>query len=257
MALSDRDRKPFYRQVAEEIKASIAAGEWSANCQLPSEPELARRFAVSRATVREALRVLEQEGVVRARRGHGTFVVDSSRILQVGVDSLYSITDAIRLQGHTPGTAELVIRLEPPAAATTKLFTEAEPGTGSEAGAREAGLLAVIERTRLADGNPVVYSRDMVPLRYLKVPDWQERVSMGSLFNLLLEEGFDLAFTETRIQAVGAPEEAAERLEVRPGGPVLLMEETVYDREARPVLVSQDYYRTDRIEVNLVRRRNG
>lgn len=239
MALADRNRMPLYRRVAAEIKRAIAAGDWPPDRQLPSEPDLARQYAVSRATVREALRALEQEGVVRSRRGQGTFVAKPAAVVQVGIDALYSMTDAIVRQGQTPGTTDVRIGV--------KLM---EGAFGS------SETVAFIERTRLADGRPVAVCRDAVPLRHLgRAPDWENRVSRGSLFNLLLELGVDLIMSRTQLRAVEAPDDVAERLDVRPGSPLLLMTETVYDRDGTPAVSSQDYYRTDRIEVNLIRRR--
>ncbi|HEY3366659.1 MAG TPA: GntR family transcriptional regulator [Symbiobacteriaceae bacterium] len=239
MALADRNRMPLYRRVAEELKRSVAAGEWEPDSQLPSEPDLARRYAVSRATVREALRALEQEGVVRSRRGQGTFAARPGAVLHVGLDSLYSMTDAILRQGQTPGATDIRIHV--------KLLDG--PFGGPE-------TVALIERTRLADERPVAVSRDSVPLRCLApAADWESRVSRGSLFNLLLEVGVDLTMSRTQLRAVEAPDDVAQRLDIRPGSPLLLMTETVFDRGGTPVVNSEDYYRTDRIEVNLIRRR--
>jgi GntR family transcriptional regulator len=245
MALADRNRLPLYHLVAEEVLRTIRAGEWAPNQQLPSELELAKLYAVSRATVREALRVLEQEGTVRARRGQGTFVAASGETVQVGVDTLYSLSDALQQQGHMPGTADLQVRTEPIAGVLAQTL-QIDPAAGETA--------AVIERTRLSDGQPVVQSRDTVPLRYLSVPGWECRVATGSLFSLLAEAELDLSWARTQVKAVEASERVAACLTVRPGAPLLMISEVIFDRGGRPVACSEDYYRTDLIEVNLVRR---
>ncbi|HWH68660.1 MAG TPA: GntR family transcriptional regulator, partial [Candidatus Sulfotelmatobacter sp.] len=175
--LSGRDRTPLYRLVAEEIRQGIKAGTWQQGEKLPSEPHLASLYAVSRATVREALRSLEQEGAVQSRHGNGTFVAQPGQILQVGIDSLYSITDAIRLQGRVPGTLEAAFHAVPLTGELAARF-RLPPDTGETA--------QLIQRTRLADGQPVAFSQDTVPTRYLS-GDWRERVSGDSLFGLLLE----------------------------------------------------------------------
>lgn len=64
----------LYRQVAEQIRALIEAGELKAGSRLPPERELAERFAVSRPTVREALIVLEVEGHIQIRMGSGVYI---------------------------------------------------------------------------------------------------------------------------------------------------------------------------------------
>lgn len=64
----------LYRQVAEQIRALIEAGELKPGTRLPPERELAERFAVSRPTVREALIVLEVEGHIQIRMGSGVYI---------------------------------------------------------------------------------------------------------------------------------------------------------------------------------------
>ncbi|MFD1744922.1 FadR/GntR family transcriptional regulator [Rhizobium helianthi] len=64
----------LYRQVAEQIRGLIEAGELKPGTRLPPERELAERFAVSRPTVREALIVLEVEGHIQIRMGSGVYV---------------------------------------------------------------------------------------------------------------------------------------------------------------------------------------
>ena len=74
--------RPRLRSVSvqDELKQRIDRGELPAGTQLPSEPELAAELQVSRATLREALRAMELEGLLRRRQGSGTFVADHPRM---------------------------------------------------------------------------------------------------------------------------------------------------------------------------------
>ena len=65
----------LYRKVADDIKASIAAGEYPAGTRLPSEHELAERYSVSRGTIRQAFAALRADGVIASRRGARRVVV--------------------------------------------------------------------------------------------------------------------------------------------------------------------------------------
>ncbi|MCO5734275.1 FadR/GntR family transcriptional regulator [Rhizobium sp. SSA_523] len=73
----------LYRQVAEQIRALIEAGELTAGSRLPPERELAERFGVSRPTVREALIVLEVEGHIQIRMGSGVYISSRPSIASV------------------------------------------------------------------------------------------------------------------------------------------------------------------------------
>ena len=59
--------------------------------RLPSEPELARQLGVSRATLREAMRTFEGQGLIRRRQGVGTFVVSHTQVMESGLEVLESI----------------------------------------------------------------------------------------------------------------------------------------------------------------------
>ncbi|MEO6628804.1 MAG: GntR family transcriptional regulator, partial [Aquihabitans sp.] len=65
-----------YRDIAEELRSRVTAGEFSAGRMLPSESELAGHYSASRVTIRKALEVLRGDGLVDARQGFGWFVAD-------------------------------------------------------------------------------------------------------------------------------------------------------------------------------------
>jgi DNA-binding GntR family transcriptional regulator len=67
-------RKPRYLEMAEELRAQIARGDFPEADQFPTEAVLCQRYGVSRFTVREALRTLQTEGLIQRRRGSGTVI---------------------------------------------------------------------------------------------------------------------------------------------------------------------------------------
>jgi GntR family transcriptional regulator len=79
---------PFQRLQAD-LAALIARS--SAGQRLPSEPELAKQLGVSRATLREAMRSFETQGLIRRRQGSGTFVVGKMEVLDSGMEVLESL----------------------------------------------------------------------------------------------------------------------------------------------------------------------
>lgn len=72
--VSQRDWRPQYVQVAEQLRSEILSGSLPPGAALPSEPELAARFSLSRTSVRNAIKQLRDWGLVRAEQGRGTFV---------------------------------------------------------------------------------------------------------------------------------------------------------------------------------------
>jgi DNA-binding GntR family transcriptional regulator len=74
MALTQDDPRPAYMQIADDLRAAIRTGQLAPGDQLPSTTDLSERYDVARMTVRSALRVLRDEGLVVARQGKGIFV---------------------------------------------------------------------------------------------------------------------------------------------------------------------------------------
>jgi GntR family transcriptional regulator len=72
--LSDTNPLPLYAQLAELLRHRIARGDWKEGERLPSHDALTREFAVARVTVRQAITLLESEGLLLSRQGKGTFV---------------------------------------------------------------------------------------------------------------------------------------------------------------------------------------
>lgn len=80
MAGSAPGNKPRYVQIADELRARIAAGDYSAKGKLPSERELSEEFDAARNTVRDALQVLRSEDLIESRRGSGAHLRTFQRI---------------------------------------------------------------------------------------------------------------------------------------------------------------------------------
>ena len=73
-------KSPKHREISRQLRAEIAAGRYPAGARLPSEPQLVRRFGVSRPTVGRAMLDLQNEGLIERRAGSGTYVREASSI---------------------------------------------------------------------------------------------------------------------------------------------------------------------------------
>ncbi|MGF7040664.1 FadR/GntR family transcriptional regulator [Mucilaginibacter lappiensis] len=68
------NKRSLAEEVAEQLRAAIAANNYKVGEQLPIEPELMKQFGVGRSSVREAIRILANSGLLRVQQGVGTFV---------------------------------------------------------------------------------------------------------------------------------------------------------------------------------------
>lgn len=235
------DRTPLPLLVYQRLRAEVVSGSSPPGSRLPSEAELAAAFAVSRVTVREALRMLQRDGLVIARHGRGHFVLGSGPIREP-ITELRGVTELLAARGYTVETEVL----------------GATPGPAGELAGplqlAEADTVIRVERLRSSDGEPLIYSLDAVPLRLLG--DEQIDYS-GSLVEALGGRGYELAYSHARISAAALPRRIGRRVGTAARSPWLLLDQVNYSSEGTPLIVSQDYHRGDRFEFDVVRRRIG
>lgn len=103
--LSQSSGVPLYVQVAKVLKEEIVSGDYPVGSLLPTEDNLCDRFGVSRYTVREALRLLREDGLVSSRRGAGTMVIPS---INSGLDihQVMSVNDLVAFAAGTEFAVE-------------------------------------------------------------------------------------------------------------------------------------------------------
>jgi DNA-binding GntR family transcriptional regulator len=92
--------RPQYREIAERLQAEILAGVWPLASRLPPEKQLAESLNVSRFTIREALSLLEDKGLVSRKRRAGT-VVSATRLPEVMVQKLGSMHELLQYPPET------------------------------------------------------------------------------------------------------------------------------------------------------------
>jgi GntR family transcriptional regulator len=93
------DGRPAYQRIADELRAAITAGSIRPGDRIPSERELARRYGTTHMTVRQAVGLLKDEGLVVTRQGLGSFVGSRPPLRRIGSDRY---ARQHRLAGKTP-----------------------------------------------------------------------------------------------------------------------------------------------------------
>ena len=233
--------------VREELARRIERGEWRPRDRLPSEPDLAASLGVSRATLREALRSLAEDGFVLRVQGSGTFVTHRPRLLN-NLDVNFGVTDLIRSMGMEPGARD--VRIGKSAAS--------EDDAGA-LGLSPGDPVVQVERVRTADGRPVVYSVDLLPLRVLgDDPEAPPRFDGRSIYELLeLEAGIVVQRGVASLRPANADRQLADLLAVPEGTLLLYIHQVDFDSEGRPVLLSHEHHVADAFEITVVRRGPG
>jgi GntR family transcriptional regulator len=234
---------PFQR--LQTTLAKLIA-ETPAGSRLPAEPELAQQLGVSRATLREAMRTFEGQGLIRRRQGVGTFVVSHSQIIESGLEVLESIETL-----------------------SNKIGLDVSMGTYRteliEANSEQAGALEVEEGTPLlkvvrvinAEDRPVAFLIDILPTDILSSDELQSDFT-GSVLDLLMRRGSpELANSLTEICSVPATSAIARALEIQRGDVLLLFTAKLFSNLGRIVDYSYSYFLPGYFKFHVVRRVGG
>ena len=230
--------------VRDLLAERIESGSLEPGTRLPPEPRLAEELEVSRATLREALRSLEEDGYVSRRRGAGTYVVGHPR-LRNNLDVNFGVTEAIRASGMRPGTVE-----------STITAAAASPDDAAALDVAIGEPLVSIERVRTADERRVVYSRDLFA-RGLVSPAAVDELGDGSVYDLLEAAGHVVQHGVVTMEPTKAGRTIGRRLKTDPGSLVLYLRQVDYGRDGQPVLLSHEYHVADAFEFSVLRRGPG
>jgi len=236
-------RQPKYRTIADDLTASIRAGTYAPGQALPPQRELSGTYGVTLATLRQALAVLQDGGLVSQQAGRGTFVTEPRPAYRL--DTLNGLEEDLQAQGHTVTTEILD---QAPAAAPGPVAAR----LGLDAGTRVLRL----ERLRFIAGRPAVHQVSWVPgpaaQRLLDVD-----LSGQSLYAALVAAG---AVVEEATETLrpGCLDERTAALLRRPAGePVFCSERWSGARDGTPAVLDEAVILGSAMEVRSRRSADG
>ena len=204
---------PRYREIAKALHAELLQGAWRPGAQIPTEPELERRFGVSRGTLRAAIAELVQAGLLQRQAGRGTFVLSPQFTRSFGAYFGFERRDR---QG--PIEFDTVCLAKRSMAAGSRQAK----ALGLAAGAR----LGHVRRLRVHEGAPFLVEDSFFP------PDVWARISADDFTATALYEHLREAFelhmlsAEEYLTAEPVAREFARLLKLSPGAPAICIERT-------------------------------
>ncbi|MCT2534482.1 GntR family transcriptional regulator [Aquibacillus koreensis] len=232
---------PRYLIVIDQIKAKITDGELEQGERLPSETDFAKQLRVSRNTLREALRILEEENIIVRKHGVGTFV-NKMPVFSGGIEELFSITDMIEREDKIPGTEVLFTG-----------FVEPHSDDIKELNLKEDEQVLLVKRVRTANGSPLVYCIDKIPADLLVKGYKLKEESM--LTSLQKDAGITISYAKADIKTIGYHEDISDILKCGKDTPLLILKQIHFDLNDRPVLYSLNFFRSDQISFSVLRKR--
>lgn len=221
---------------------ALLIGRTAAGQRLPSEPDLAKQLGVSRATLREAMRMFETQGLIRRRQGSGTFVVGKAPVLDNGLEVLESLETMAKRLGLEVSVSDLNIEQ---VAADDEYPKALNVSVGT--------VLTRVRRVVRADNRPVAYLVDILPENILHSKDLPADFH-GSVLDFLLARGDKLSSSRANVSAIGGTAEVAKALEIQRGDVLLHFYAQLFDDAGKIVDYSLSYFIPGYFHFHIVRR---
>jgi GntR family transcriptional regulator len=231
--IDQKSSVPLYVQLKDNLREKLRTNIWKPGDRIPSEEAIREQFSVSRATVRQAILELEQEGYLVRQQGRGTFVRQPK--IEMKLHNFYSFTQDMQARGLHPETRVIMFEvvLRRPGVAEILKVNEAEP-------------LIKLVRLRIAGGEPIMLETTYIP-EYLVPGLTEEDVATYPLYSLL-EERYNMRLESAleSFEPILADDFSAKMLEVSKGSPALYLERIGSLGDRRRIELSQSVVRGDR-----------
>ncbi len=231
--ISRLSKVPLYYQLYQILLDQIRSGDLKPQDMLPPEAELVETYNLSRSTVRQALDLLVNEGLIQRRRGQGTFVATPT--IEQNLGRIISFWEDMGQRGLTPATRVLSSKLVP----ATEDIAEAlaiEPGEE----------LANIVRLRLADNETMSVEHSFLVHKYC--PGVTHRDFANHSLRQMLAEQYNirLVYAKQKIRAIPASRSLAQELLIEKNDPLLYIERVSFSDFNVPIEFLRIYLRGDR-----------
>ena len=236
-----------YQQIAERLREQITSGALAPEDRLPSEPDLVRQFDASRNTVRLALALLTNQGLVVTRQGLGTFVQAPAKPITAllsrvkGPPSAIHASTALPVLGSDPATPE-----------TVRVLVETVQATASVAEklAIEPGAPVIVRRSsQHMEDVPWLMINSYFPMDLVRdTPLAQPGIMPQGTFTVLAELGHEQIGFVDEIAARMPDTREFDFFRLTTGTPVIVVHRTSYSVE-RPIRLTRYIYRGDRVRL--------
>ena len=223
---------PRYYQLKEILEKRIQSGEFQPGDQFPTDEQLCQEYSLSRGTVRRAVEMLIDAGLLRREQGRGTFL--NSPQLSPVFFRLANFDEEMKMRGWQPSTKLLKLRELP---ASTEIAKHLHIPVGEKA--------IEIIRLRLADGKPVAFETRY--LSYETCPQLLEEDLENQSIHSLLIDKFNIPLIRAcyTIEARVLSQKEADNLQAEPGSAGFAVERVTYTTDDLPVTWYRTVYRGD------------
>lgn len=230
---------PLYFQLKEKIKGKIVNGSLEPGDLIPSERELSKKYNISRPTIRQALKELENEGLIHREKGRGSFV-SKPKIKYGFIQKFTTFYDDMKEKGHETKTKVL-----------KKEIYYAEGSITKKLNISENDKVIFIHRVRFIEGDPVVSVMNNIP--YKLCPQLiNENLENKSLYNILAKKYNIKPYrAEITLEPIVANEYDKKLLNIKEGSAMFLMKNITYSSDNLAMDYFESHFRGDKGKVKV------
>ncbi|OGK87707.1 MAG: hypothetical protein A2X51_08110 [Candidatus Rokubacteria bacterium GWC2_70_24] len=231
-----KTRVPRYHQIAQTLRERILGGRLAPGTRLDNQRQLAREFSVTLMTLRQALDVLDRDGLIARRHGLGTFIASPS--VDYDILQLQTFAGDLSAQGEDVVTRFL-----------RSSFAPADRRAARELGCRMGQRVFVLERLRLVGGRPMSFQASYVTAAL------GEELSKANLEVTPLRQalsfklGIEIATARETVSAVPLEGRAARALGCRPGIPSFRSDRMSLAADGTPIVYDRVFIPGDRFRI--------
>ncbi|WP_257348187.1 GntR family transcriptional regulator [Pseudalkalibacillus decolorationis] len=235
--INPKKGEALYLQIKDVLINRIQNGAWKPNTLIPTEQELIKEFNVSRTTIRQAISILVQNGLLEKKQGRGTIVKSQRLVGNLG--KLRGFAEEVVERGQTPHSK--LLRAE---------FKEDLYHEMDMLGVKEGEAILLVERIRFADEIPIALERTCWPKEVGELLIECD-LNQARYYEVLEQYNYYLKSANERITAINATINEADSLGIRPGEALLEMTRLSFGVNDHPIEYTKTKYRSDKYHYNI------
>jgi GntR family transcriptional regulator, mannosyl-D-glycerate transport/metabolism system repressor len=230
---------PLYKKVANQIKKQILSENLDKDDAIPSEQKLAEAFEVSRVTIRQAIKLLVDEGILYKVRGSGTYVKQPK--IEHDIYRLQGFTEEMKGLNHIPSNQVLEFSMQVPKAEIRNKLN-----------LLEEEKVFFIRRLRSVDGEPLILEETYMPVSLF--PDLSVEVMTRSKYDYIEGKGYLIKESQGEISPHTPNKELREILQMKDHS-CLKMNVGAYLEDGTPFEYTELYFRSEKYTFKFTSRR--
>lgn len=225
-------KQKVVQQAVEYLRNYILTTQNYEITKLPSETQLANEMGVSRLTIREALTVLESEGLITRSQGSSTMITSFARKLSDGIDYAGELGKFIEESGYE-STVDII----------SYTWEKSTEECANKLGIEQGDEILIVKKKFLANGDPAAYCINRIPKVFFGNIEIKEDDLGKSMFDFV-EESCNCQLSHDFMEIIPSlvTKELAKILGLEENSPILRVDVTKYSIEGYPVMYNSEYY---------------